>query len=153
MNLLRILRSIGRSNYYYLPERPMVWHPLYDSNTRQGRKCRFMTTEQRRAIRDKMLPDEWTEEVWDESLRFWEYSCAACGGGKDLQRDHLVPVAHRDCPGAVPSNLIPLCRTCNKDKSYHDFALWYTLRFGRYPHTVIDKIHNWQYYCVQQGWN
>lgn len=143
--LIKLTKIMGRDGYFYRPERPMIWHKMYD--------YKWMTIESRRLARESMLPSEWTEEVWDESLRFWGNRCAACGGSGLLQRDHLIPVAHRDCPGAVPSNLIPLCKGCNKDKSYHDFAAWYRRVFGKDPSKIITKIHDWQWHCINKGWH
>jgi 5-methylcytosine-specific restriction endonuclease McrA len=124
----------------------MVWHPLYA----QGE----LSTEERRQRREAMLPQEWTWNVWDKAREHWGYRCAACGNlAEHLQRDHLIPLAHRDCPGAVPSNLLPLCVSCNKDKSAQDFATWYERHFRRPADSQIDRIHAWQWYCLKRGWH
>lgn len=141
--LLKFLPAV-LGGYFYRPKQLMVWHPIY--------KRKDLSPEERRQRREDSLPDEWTEEIWQESLKFWGNKCVACGSRKSLQRDHLVPVAHKHCPGAVPSNLLPLCKRCNQAKSGTDFTVWYQEYFGNYPIGTIARIHEWQYYCLTRGW-
>lgn len=144
MFLLRFFYHTLFTDYFYRPYRSLVWHPLYSDKR--------LTTEERRRMRDESLPDEWTYRIWCAALRHWNHKCAGCQKGGSLQHDHLVPVAHRDCPGRVPSNLIPLCKACNKDKSAQDFTTWYKKRFGKFPAKAINRIYEWQVYCLKQGW-
>lgn len=141
---LRTLLAAWRG-YFYQPGRQMIWHPIYEDKT--------LTTAERRAIREEQLPSEWTWRVINDSRAFWGDCCAACGSREELQHDHLIPVAHLYCPGAVPSNLLLLCRVCNEDKSWLDFAIWYQESFHKDPTPLIYRIHDWQNYCLGQGWN
>lgn len=47
-------------------------------------------------------------------LEKYEYRCVACGGCKDLQIDHIIPLAKGGTNNE--ENLQVLCATCNKSK-------------------------------------
>jgi 5-methylcytosine-specific restriction endonuclease McrA len=55
-----------------------------------------------------------TPEQWRYICRTFKFRCLGCSKKKRLQIDHVVPV----CKGGTswPSNLQPLCATCNQKK-------------------------------------
>lgn len=90
---------------------------------------------QTRAARKNNLPDLFTEQDWKKCLDFFGGCCAACGNPPslfdDLQADHFVPLASPDCIGTVPTNVIPLCLSCNSSKRDKNATEWAIKRFGR----------------------
>jgi 5-methylcytosine-specific restriction endonuclease McrA len=145
--LFEALSGVSRYSRFYAPWQTTVWHPIYSDT--------FLTPEQRRADREAELPDEWTDSIWIECKKFWKGRCAVCGSRKYLQKDHLVPLASIYCPGAVPSNLIPLCRSCNQDKGATDLAEWYQREHTSIEKLdkLVDKIWDWQAHCFERGYN
>jgi 5-methylcytosine-specific restriction endonuclease McrA len=153
-----VLEDHAQTSRHYTPFQRIVWHKMY--NDPRNKK---LTPEARRERRLEMLgEDEWSHEVWCVAKNFWNHRCAACGRKtKSLHRDHLIPVASKDSPGSVPSNLIPLCGSCNTGKSAQDFATWWEETFAdgdpmtqsRKLTQIIKKIHAWQDFCHARGWN
>lgn len=121
----------------------------------------ILVARQRYALRLSVLPsdkDAWEGEAWALALSLWRGKCAVCGTDSNsftLVRDHLVPVSHVDCPGTVPSNLLPLCCDCNERKSAKDFAQW--IEGGYAPACdlvmTVRVIWHWQTtICPANGW-
>lgn len=80
--------------------------------------------QQARRARIAELPHTLTYEEWEETLEFFNYSCAYCGDNEcKLEQEHFIPVAHGG--GYTADNMIPACRTCNASKNGHDFFDWY----------------------------
>lgn len=84
------------------------------------------------------LPDSFTEADWRLALDYFEGCCAVCGRQSGLWHvvgvDHWIPLALTDCPGTVPSNIIPLCHGidgCNNSKRNKRPEHWLTEKFGR----------------------
>ena len=85
-------------------------------------------------VRKRSLPNTFTREDWQRALEYWDYRCAVCnrprGLWHTLTADHWIPLNSPDCPGTIPTNLIPLCHGqdgCNNSKS------------GRLPDVWLDK--------------
>jgi 5-methylcytosine-specific restriction endonuclease McrA len=127
----------------YKPLRPHEWHPNYATGG-----YLVLTPAERYEAQRKALPynPAWEEEAWLEALDFWDYRCAVCRTHEDaipLVRDHLIPVSHAVCPGTIPSNLLPLCIECNREKSNKDLAEW--AMTGRHDTlALVRKIWRWQ---------
>lgn len=145
MLVLRIIYYLLFTNYFYKPYRPMQWHTVY-------KRYRSASVAYRRQKREETLISNWPDEAVRYARHFWGHRCAVCRQSVRLERDHLVPVASAHCPGAVPSNLLLLCKKCNQDKSAQDFACWYEMTFKRSAKFLILKIWQWQYYCLCKGW-
>lgn len=74
------------------------------------------------------LPHNFKKEDWEYCLWFFNQQCAVCGAWNTeddpLQKDHWIPVTNPKCPGTIPSNIIPLCRGCNRVKNNQDPDIW-----------------------------
>jgi hypothetical protein len=103
----------------------------------RNREAYFVRTHIRLA-RKSNRPDNFTPADWQFALDYFNGCCAACGRPPGLwhtlARDHWIPLTDANCPGTVPSNMVPLCHGiegCNNSK--HDFPAeqWVITTFGK----------------------
>jgi 5-methylcytosine-specific restriction endonuclease McrA len=86
---------------------------------------------QRRRARKRSLPDAFTVDNWLRTVECWQGRCAYCGESDGpLDADHFIPLSSPDCPGTIPANIVPACRSCNSSKHSTDPLEWLTRRFG-----------------------
>lgn len=98
-------------------------------------------TETRRRARKQNLPDVFTGENWLRALNYFNGCCAVCGrplrdlfGSHTASADHWIPLASPNCPGTVPTNIVPLCHGeggCNNTKHASEPTDWLTRAFGK----------------------
>lgn len=84
----------------------------------------------RRRARVKNLPDAFTSADWQYCLSYWQNRCVMCGSKDRISADHWIAVSHRNSPGTVRSNMIPLCCNCNSSKSNRNPVDWLYWRFS-----------------------
>lgn len=84
------------------------------------------------------LPGTITARQWRYCLEYWHHRCAVCGRPRGfwltIAADHWIPVSSPDCPGSVPTNIIPLCHGrggCNGDKLDKDGPTWLLAKLGK----------------------
>lgn len=99
----------------------------------------------RREARKLMLPASYTADDWNRSLSFFGYTCAYCGRQRGLWNpmtaDHFIPLSSPECPGTVPSNMIPACRSCNSSKNDANPIGWVITKFGaRKAKKILNRI-------------
>ena len=89
-------------------------------------------------VRKRSLPHSFTQQDWERALEYWGYRCAVCGRPRGLWHtlaaDHWIPLTHPDCPGTVPTNIIPLCHGeggCNNSKGKKMPDAWLEERLGQ----------------------
>jgi ribosomal protein L37AE/L43A len=89
-------------------------------------------------VRKRSLPHAFTQQDWERALEYWGYRCAVCGRPRGLWHtlaaDHWIPLTHPDCPGTVPTNIIPLCHGeggCNNSKGKKMPDAWLEERLGK----------------------
>jgi hypothetical protein len=80
-----------------------------------------------------------TMEQWLETLRYFDYKCAYCGGNYEVI-EHYIPV-HK--AGTTVSNCVPACFSCNsiKDKYGHDLSFYQKENVIRFIESKGVKIH------------
>jgi len=89
--------------------------------TDNGRRCRLMSENRRRA-RKTGLPATLTTEEWLLTLELFGKACAYCGSTDDIQQDHFVPVT---LGGPYEfGNIVPACPKCNISKHNHPPEEW-----------------------------
>ena len=101
------------------------------------------------------LPDNWHRINGDFAFRYWHYACAVCGKENGMWNiiafDHWIPIAREDCPGTIPTNMLPLCHLtknapfnspcCNNSKGAKDPVLWLKDKLGsRKAKTKLQEI-------------
>lgn len=96
---------------------------------------------QARRARKRSLPSAFTVTNWRHCLDYFHYSCAVCGrqlrdlfGEHTAAADHWIPLNSPDCPGTIPTNIIPLCHGiggCNSKKQDRDPVEFLETEFGK----------------------
>lgn len=77
----------------------------------------YIAKNHRYRARKRGLPVNFTAHDWQRALDYFHNACAVCGNTtRKLAADHWIPLADTDCPGTVPSNIVPLCKPCNSRK-------------------------------------
>lgn len=88
----------------------------------------------RRRARVRGLQDRFTTDDQKRALSFFGNRCAVCsvaiGLSVKVNWDHWIPISSRICPGTVPSNMVPLCDSCNKSKNAARPSTWIVLELG-----------------------
>jgi hypothetical protein len=104
---------------------------------------------QRRRTRKMGMPSTFSWDDWQYALTYFNHRCAICGRPRGLwhklAQDHWIPIASPDCPGTIPSNIIPLCQGdggCNNSKSRTNPADWLVTKFGKRKAAQILKRIN-----------
>jgi hypothetical protein len=80
------------------------------------KRAASVTYNHRRKSWKQSLPWQWTPADWERCKAAWGHRCAYCGASGELTQDHFIPYASPDCPGTVPSNMVPACLSCNCSK-------------------------------------
>ena len=91
-------------------------------HTEEGRAYKRMKYHYRRAMTQN-LPNDFTNEQWEEVKARFGYRCAYCGEEKPLTQDHIIPVIKGG--GYTKTNIVPCCGSCNSSKQDKDFIKWY----------------------------
>lgn len=105
----------------------------------------------RRRAKEHGLPNVFTDENWRNALEHFGGCCAVCGRPAGLWHkiaaDHWIPLTADNCPGTVPTNIVPLCHGlggCNNSKSNKDPMEWLQSRFGtRQAQLIIERIEHY----------
>jgi hypothetical protein len=108
----------------------------------------------RRRAREKGLPDNFTKNDWQLAVDYFYGCCAICGRQlNDLlsthkaYADHWIPLKNPNCPGTIPTNIVPLCGGndgCNSSKGSKDPVVWLTDRYGkRKANTILKRIQEY----------
>jgi len=81
-------------------------------------KDKGLLRDQRRRMRKKALPFEFTKQDLADTWQMFNEECGFCGLKENLTLEHVVPVSREDVdnPGTVRGNLMPLCKECNSSK-------------------------------------
>ena len=119
---------------------------------RDNHRPAFVIYTQTRRARKRSLPDTFTLKDWEFALNYFNHCCAVCGNQLNglfhtAAADHWIPLSSPDCPGTVPTNIIPLCHGvngCNNSKAYHHPEDWLVKRYGkRKAKPILKRIHDY----------
>lgn len=106
---------------------------------------------QRRRARKNNLPDCLNSLDWRGALDYFGGFCAVCGRPPGLWHtlamDHWIPLSNPECPGTIPTNIVPLCHGvdgCNNSKQNKPPEQWLIQRFGeRKTKKILRRIHDY----------
>lgn len=92
----------------------------------------------RHKARKRALSNSFTKQDWLRAVEYFGGCCAICGRPPGLWHklaaDHWIPLASADCPGTVPTNIVPLCHGeggCNNSKNDTNPIVWLEWKFGK----------------------
>jgi hypothetical protein len=97
------------------------------------------------------LPNAFTGQDWQRALDYWHHVCAICGAQQGfwnpMSADHWIPLTWPECPGTVPTNMLPMCKCCNDGKAAHDPVQWLERKLGKrraqYKLAEIEAYFDW----------
>lgn len=96
------------------------------------------------------LPDNFTAAQWQQAINYFGGCCAVCGRVLSgffhyASADHWIPLTSSECPGTVPSNIVPLCHGldgCNNSKGSKEPIRWLRERYDKRKATeILNKIN------------
>lgn len=105
-----------------------------------------------RRARVRGLPNNFKVHHERRMMDYFNHSCAVCGHSADLWLiiaiDHWIPLNSLNCPGTVPTNLVPLCHSkaggiggCNRLKGDKEPEQWLVEQFGkRKAREILKRI-------------
>lgn len=109
-------------------------------------KAKQTAAGQRRRAKKNNLPSGYRRKDWQNALIYFDGCCAVCGRPAGLWHtlaaDHWIPISSPDCPGTVPTNIVPLCHGldgCNNSKSNREPVEWLLSKFGKQKTDTILK--------------
>lgn len=119
-----------------------------ETERRRLRRANYIAKQHRRRARKQGLPNDFTAADWNSALDYFNHTCAVCGRPQGLWHklvpDHWIPLASPDCPGTVPTNIVPLCHGaggCNNIKRHRSALEWLESTFGeRKARIIIARI-------------
>lgn len=84
----------------------------------------------RRRARKRSLPDNFSLNDYERMIEYWKGKCAYCSVGGKMQADHFIALSVSDCPGTIPTNMVPACQSCNSSKFNHPPRKWLIREYG-----------------------
>jgi len=111
--------------------------------------ARYRTLAKNRYALEGNLPNDFTESDWQFALNYFGHCCAVCerplnGLFHKPHADHWIPVSSQDCPGSVPTNIVPLCGGvggCNQSKHARDPQTWLLQKLGdKQGRAILAKV-------------
>lgn len=108
----------------------------------------------RRSARKRDLPDAFSQDDWQRALDYFNGCCAICGrqltnlfGTHTAAADHWIPLNAADCPGTVPTNMIPLCHGeggCNnRKKDRHPVEFLESTLGKRRASNILKRVNDY----------
>lgn len=133
---------------YYTKNQEQIREYNRKQKVRYAERRRINT--QRRRARKRQLPDTITHDDWQRCLSYWNGRCAYCDNppglfpNMRLHADHFIPLSSPDCPGTIPTNILPACGSCNDSKGYSNPIDWLTWKFGkRKAKQIVKRIEDY----------
>lgn len=139
----------AKGREYNNSEKAKAQRARYDQSE-QGKTVARIKTINKRA-RKRSLPDTFTPRDWQRSLEYFNGCCAVCErplrdlfGSHTASADHWIPLVSPNCPGTVPTNIVPLCHGvggCNNSKEAKNASEWLIGKFGkRRAREILKRI-------------
>ncbi len=136
------------------------YHAEYRKANHEKRAKQDLIDQAIRRERKRKLVKDFTPSDWQRALNYFNGCCAVCGrpladlfGTRTASYDHWIPVVSPDCPGTIPTNIVPLCSGldgCNQSKGSKIADEWLVEKFGKRKAAQILKRVNAYFYWINQ---
>lgn len=137
----------NRERYKQSNKRWLAEHPERAKEIAKARTSRYLA-------RKKNLPSTFSAEDLRTAITHFNGCCAVCGnqlnnllGDTKAHMDHWIPLSNPNCPGTVPTNMIPLCggvNGCNQSKQDAEPEEWLKKKFGkRKAKLILNRIEEY----------
>ena len=125
-----------RHRRHYLAHSDKVKEKVSRYNKSNPQKVREIS--RRRRTEKLALPYSFTLADEQIALEYFHGYCAVCSeplydlfGERVLHFDHWIPLSNPQCPGTIPTNMIPLCNKCNQAKTNCHPQEWLKNRYSK----------------------
>lgn len=133
--------------YYRMPEykarereRNKVRRPQLRIYQREYKRLHGSVFHQRRKALENSLPNTLTRADWQYCCQWFNNKCAICDCNDKLTIDHWIPITNPECPGNIPANVIPLCKSCNSSKNDTPAYQWLSAIWGDRAKEILDRV-------------
>lgn len=140
----RYRKTSSKHKAYVQSQKYSEMQRTYARSDRGKQKARLNSG--RRRARQIGKPDSFTMHDWQIALDYFDHRCAVCGRPiglwHNLAQDHWIPISNPDCPGTIPTNIVPLCQGqggCNNSKNNNEAFNWLINKFGKRKAARIMK--------------
>jgi hypothetical protein len=100
-------------------EKRFLQHKIWSINN----KDKLTIRTHKRDARKKLLPSNYSVELWEECKKFFNNKCAYCGNEAKLTEEHFIPLSKGG--EYTRNNIIPVCKSCNSSKRDRNFFEYY----------------------------
>ena len=143
-------REYRQSNKEQISERNREYHQVNKEQISE-RKREYhqsnpeVNAEAARLRRERInaLPNNFKKGDYDYMLDYFDTVCVQCGGDYLLGKDHFIPITKDKNHGTVPTNIIPLCRSCNSKKAAKLPDEWFATFEPDERERLQDKIYGY----------
>jgi len=111
----------------------------YNDRHRRENRGIYQQAALRRRSRKQKVPFFFSIADHRRALEYWHGYCAVCSrplrdlfGEIEPHLDHWIALSdpRPENPGTVPTNMVPLCSSCNLSKNAYDPLKWLTRKYG-----------------------
>lgn len=129
---------------------------------KRDRDLQSLSNDFMRSKRLNAVVRNFTTADWERCLEYFNWCCAACGRQmRDLfgehvpSADHWIPLSSQDCPGTIPTNVVPLCHGkggCNNSKGKKRPDDWLAQRFSKHQvREIKERIERYFTWLLENG--
>jgi len=105
----------------------------------KGREAKRIASLKRKSNKRNTVHN-YNQEMWLKTLQYFQNECAYCGGGENIQQDHIIPLNKKG--DNTINNIIPACSNCNSHKQDRDMVEWYK-ETNYYNGDRLNRIKDW----------
>ena len=113
-------------------------------------KRKEVSKRNRHKRRSQIKGEIYTNEQWQECLKFFDFKCAYSGLDINLSIDHIIPLSEGG--NNYIWNLVPMFKNYNSSKNKSNMLEWY-MQQDFYSDERLAKIYQWQEYAYNKWGN
>ncbi len=77
-----------------------------------------------RTILSNLGEESFKKKDWEKTKAYFHNKCAYCGSDKEIVMDHVVPINRKSFGEHRLGNLVPSCKSCNKNKGSKEYQIF-----------------------------